>query len=255
LRMLRAVRFASTLAFELDAETAGAISRMAGQLSVVSSERITAELRRMLVDPHRQRALMLLRSTGLSNVLWAEIGRPDERAWDRALRVADHLDTPGFALALAAVLGELAARAAEAEALGRRWRLSTDEVRRLTWLITHRDAFAGAEQQPWSRLQPSLTHEGTGDLMALSSARAAIGEFDLADVDFCSQRLQWPADRLSPPPLLTGGDLLAQGVPKGKIYSRLLAAVRDAQLEGEIATPSEGLELVTRLLRESSEPR
>jgi len=254
LRMLRAVRFAATLAFELEETTAAAIRRMSAQLTAVSNERITAEMRRMLMDPHRQRALTMLRSTGLADVLFAQLSRQDEAAWDRALRVVDHLIEPTFALALAAVLGELA-DSTKAEMLGRQWRLSNEEIRRLAWLIAHRDALAGAGSQPWSTLQPMLTHAGTGDLMALSSARAAVGTFDKADLEFCGQRLQWPADRLDPPPLLSGSDLLAQGIPKGKIYSRLLAAVRDAQLEGEIGTPSEGLELVERLLRQSEEPR
>ena len=91
-------------------------------------------------------------------------------------------------------------------------------------------------------------------MVALSAARAAIGLFDPADVEFCRQRLQWPTERLDPPPLLSGDDLLAHGVPKGSVYRELLSAVRDAQLLGEIHTPAEALALVDRLVRAGEKP-
>ena len=52
------------------------------------------------------------------------------------------------------------------------------------------------------------------------------------------------ADELNPPPLLTGDDLIAHGVPRGKEYHTLLEAVRDAQLNKTISTRTEALALV-----------
>ena len=45
LRMLRAVRFAATFGFAIEADTLAAVQREAGQIRVVSAERIAAELR------------------------------------------------------------------------------------------------------------------------------------------------------------------------------------------------------------------
>ena len=59
LRLLRAVRFASTLEFELEAETADAIREMAAEISVVSAARIAQELRKMLAHSNRDTALAL----------------------------------------------------------------------------------------------------------------------------------------------------------------------------------------------------
>src|SRR5690606_38234643 len=59
LRLLRAVRFAATLDFGLDDATQAAVKAMATQLVVVSAERITQELRRMLVHENRSRAVEL----------------------------------------------------------------------------------------------------------------------------------------------------------------------------------------------------
>ncbi|MCE9545501.1 MAG: CCA tRNA nucleotidyltransferase [Planctomycetia bacterium] len=246
LRMLRAVRFAATLAFELDPATEDAIRDMAEQLSVVSVERIAAEMQRMLVDAHRVRALTLLRGTRLLPVVFAGLAIPDGAAWDQALRVLDRLDQPTFPLALAALIGEFT-DAEGAEYLARGWRLSNDIVGRTAWLVAHREALGEANRQPWPRLQRVLIQPGARELAALVEARAALGAADPADVAFCRERLGWPAEQLDPPPLITGDDLAAHGVPRGKIYRELLDAVRDAQLLGEVGTLREALALVDRI--------
>ena len=56
-----------------------------------------------------------------------------------------------------------------------------------------------------------------------------------------------PPAEVDPPPLVTGDDLVAHGVPRGKHYQNLLEAVRDAQLEKQIATRKDALALVDRL--------
>ncbi len=73
LRMLRAVRFSATFDFALEEETQAAISEMAGQIGVVSPERIAMEMRRMLVEPSRVAAVRLLLATNLAAVVLPEI--------------------------------------------------------------------------------------------------------------------------------------------------------------------------------------
>ena len=55
-------------------------------------------------------------------------------------------------------------------------------------------------------------------------------------------------DRIfDPPPLLTGDELRAEtGLPAGPEVGRLLAALRDAQITGEISTPREAREWLRR---------
>jgi poly(A) polymerase len=66
----------------------------------------------------------------------------------------------------------------------------------------------------------------------------------MADADFCREKLHLPPETLNPPPLLTGDDLIAHGVPRGKEYKTLLDAVRDAQLERVICSKQEALALI-----------
>ncbi|MBV8142441.1 MAG: CCA tRNA nucleotidyltransferase, partial [Verrucomicrobia bacterium] len=73
LRMLRAIRFASTLEFEIEAATWSAIKGQVREISIVSPERIRDELLKILVDPHRLRGFDLLDQSGLLAVILPEI--------------------------------------------------------------------------------------------------------------------------------------------------------------------------------------
>ncbi len=62
--MLRAVRFAAVFGFSIDEETAAAIREMAGQITVVSPERIAMEMRRVLTEPGRVHGRAAVDRTG-----------------------------------------------------------------------------------------------------------------------------------------------------------------------------------------------
>ena len=69
LRMLRAIRFASSLDFTIEPDTLEAIAHHARALERISRERITNELSRMFEGPHPGMAIALLVSTGLWDVI------------------------------------------------------------------------------------------------------------------------------------------------------------------------------------------
>jgi tRNA nucleotidyltransferase/poly(A) polymerase len=246
LRMLRAVRFAAALGFDLDADTAAAIREMAGQIRAVSAERIAAEMRRMLVDSGRVRAVGRLLDVDLARMVLPEIVRADATASQRleeALAVLERLRQPDFPLALAALLGGTA----DAEAvrqIGLRWRLANHETDRAAWLVEHRVALAGAKSLPWSRLQPLLVADGIEDLLAWHEAASPSGPEEAAH---CRGLLRQPREVLNPPPLVTGDDLVAHGMIPGPIFKTILEEVRAAQLDGRVESKAEGLELADRI--------
>jgi poly(A) polymerase len=49
---------------------------------------------------------------------------------------------------------------------------------------------------------------------------------------------------LKPPPLLTGDDLIAEGYAPGPRFAEILTAVEDAQLEGQLRTSGDAMQLV-----------
>ncbi len=99
---------------------------------------------------------------------------------------------------------------------------------------------------PWSRLQRLLTSEGIVELLALHDALAAVGQIDPADIHYCRERLALPPAELDPPPLVSGADLIALGIPRGKLYAQLLEQLRDAQLDGVVTAKDDALELARR---------
>jgi poly(A) polymerase len=139
LRMLRAVRLAARFELTIAPETTSAIVAMAPELGVISAERIADELRKMLVDRHRSRALRLFLDLGLAAAVMPELlamrGLPQglPRAdgpglpppglpgpvqavagaevvdlWEHVLRVLDRLgEDTTFPLALAALLHDV----------------------------------------------------------------------------------------------------------------------------------------------------
>ncbi|HBI81701.1 MAG TPA: tRNA nucleotidyltransferase [Bacteroidales bacterium] len=65
LRMLRAIRFATQLDFDIEPNTLKAIGDMNGRISIISIERIMDEINKMMVTPHPSVGWLLLDSTGL----------------------------------------------------------------------------------------------------------------------------------------------------------------------------------------------
>ena len=139
-------------------------------------------------------------------------------------------------MSLATLLGERLIARRQTEALGRRWKLTNKEIERAVWLVEHRDALRDARRLPWSRLQPLLVDEGGADLVALT---AATWPESADEVAFCREQLARPRAELDPPPLLTGDDLVKHGLRPGPQFAVLLARLRAAQLDGEIATREE----------------
>jgi poly(A) polymerase len=68
LRLLRAVRFATRFSLTLDPATAHAIRAMAGEITVVSAERVAEELRKLLTDPRRADGMRLMDEVGLAEI-------------------------------------------------------------------------------------------------------------------------------------------------------------------------------------------
>ncbi len=73
LRMMRAVRFASQLGFNIEDETFEAIERNAERLRIVSAERIAIELNKILLSPVPSIGIELMLSTGLLAIVLPEV--------------------------------------------------------------------------------------------------------------------------------------------------------------------------------------
>ena len=75
LRMMRAVRFASQLGFDIEAETFDAIARNKERINIVSKERIMVELNKIVLSPVPSIGFDLLDLTGLLEIIFPEMHR------------------------------------------------------------------------------------------------------------------------------------------------------------------------------------
>jgi tRNA nucleotidyltransferase (CCA-adding enzyme) len=98
LRMLRAVRLASTLAFAIEPATRAAIERHAADVAHLSGTRVGAEIERLLLAPIPSVGLRLLAETGLLEVALPELAAqrgvpqakiPGDDLWDHTVRTVD----------------------------------------------------------------------------------------------------------------------------------------------------------------------
>jgi poly(A) polymerase len=73
LRMMRAIRFASQLSFDIDPDTFDAIMQQAERLKIVSQERITDELNKIILSPVPSYGFKLLFQSGLLKLFFPEL--------------------------------------------------------------------------------------------------------------------------------------------------------------------------------------
>ena len=73
LRMMRAIRFASQLGFDISSETFDAISRNRERIKIISKERIADELNKIVLSPKPSVGFILLEKTGLLELIFPEL--------------------------------------------------------------------------------------------------------------------------------------------------------------------------------------
>ena len=273
LRMLRAIRFTATFDFRLDGATLAAVQAQAHELVIVSAERIAAEMRRMLVDKHRRRAVELLLESNLLEVVLpeskaltefetAEVGDRSESPWRHTLATLDRLERPTFAAALAALLREICQATGNEtprqvttalQTACRRWRLTNHEIKQAAWLLNHQRLIRSAPQLPWPQLQRILVSPAIEELLGFSQAVAEVLDGNHSAIDYCRQKLALPPAALNPPPLIDGADLIAAGIPRGAVYRCILSDIRDAQLEGRLSDKPAALARARQIAAEKAE--
>ncbi|HEY2786710.1 MAG TPA: CCA tRNA nucleotidyltransferase [Fimbriiglobus sp.] len=243
LRILRAVRLAARFDLTIDPATWFAGRRLAEQIFVVSAERIAEELRKMLAHPTRAKAVEWLNRFELVTPVFPEVAASVETRTETVRYLPDRF---GFEGTFATLLLDTDPKAAGA--IGRRLKLSADELRHVAWLVGHQSALTGAAGQSKSKLYPILAHPFAPDLIAIDRARVAAEGCPSDDADFSANVLrELQPEVINPPPLITGDDLTAAGYTPGPDYKGWLERVRAAQLDGEVKSKEEALALVARL--------
>ncbi len=230
LRVMRAVRFAATLEFELDPATEAAFGPALPSLRKVSQERVHDELGKLLAAPRPSRGLIIARRAGVLATVLPELADVDDAAWARTLAWVDAAPGDVRLAALLAALGEAAA-----VAVMRRLKFSNEARERAARLVRIADAPAQVEGEPAIRRQLAIAGRALAPAaVALWQARpaddaAAAQAAFLADARGILDR----GDALALGELALGGaDLIAElGLTPGKAIGVLLARLLEVVLQ------------------------
>jgi poly(A) polymerase len=281
LRMLRAVRFAARLDFEIDAATAAAIRAHAASIHQVSAERVRDELTRILTEGGARRGFELLYELGLLAETLPEVVRlrgvaqppefhPEGDVWVHTMLLLEKLP-PGCSptLAWGALLhdvgkpatfqppnpaipgdrirfnGHVEAGVRIAEVILSRLRFSNDDTAQIVALIKNHMRFGDILQMRPATLKRFLRLPKFTEHLELHRLDASSAHGDLRLYEFARAQFEAePAPEQRAAPLLTGEDLIAAGYRPSPQFKAMLALAEDAQLEGTAATREEALALV-----------
>ena len=123
-----------------------------------------------------------------------------------------------------------------AEAILERWKLPRRTIEGVVALVGAHMRFPSLPEMRTAKLRRFLGDPAFPLHLRLHEADCGGSHGDLSLADWCRQRLEgFASEPVLPPPLLTGHDLLALGHAPGPLLGKILAWVRDQQLEGTLS--------------------
>lgn len=275
LRMIRAVRFAASLRFEIDPATFAAIQKLAPGIAVISWERIGDEITRILTEGGARLGFELLDRSGLLEIILPEIVamkgtaqspdyHPEGDVFTHTLLLLSHLHSPTETLAYGCLLHDVAKplcirrdgdritfyghteQGAEmAEAILKRLKRGRAVWQRVVYLVRNHLRQVQAPQMRLSTLKRFLREEGIEELLELARIDALSSNGDLSYYRFCQERRgALKQEEIRPEPLVRGGDLIELGFKPGPQFKEILSQVEDAQLGGELHSRDEAIEWI-----------
>ncbi|MBN1943208.1 MAG: CCA tRNA nucleotidyltransferase [Phycisphaerae bacterium] len=241
LRLLRAVRFASRLAFRLHPAAANALDAHAGKITQISGERIYDELTKMFSHPSSVAALDAMKKHHLLQHILPELFEPNDEAYLAARQRVGRLPCPddellNFGALLMdlpeGVLGRIA----------RRWGASNQRKEALQWFHRRRDAWRQAAETPLCEFKRLMAREEWPWLRVLWKVREKIETNSQQQALRIARRAGGVAtEQVAPSPFITGDDLISLGLPPGRDMGQMLRALYDEQLNETLTTRRDAL--------------
>ncbi|MHB8489765.1 MAG: CCA tRNA nucleotidyltransferase [Candidatus Dormibacteria bacterium] len=276
LRMYRAARFVARLGFALAPGTVDAMRAQAARTSILSVERVSDEIRRMLVAPHPSAGIAVLRDAGLLEFVLPELlaaigveqgGYHTHDVYGHTVETVDNAP-PDLVTRTAALLHDIAKPtthvvapdgrhtfhdhpqigAEMARSILTRWRFSNDEIDDVSRLVRlhlrpiqyERESFGDAAVRRLIRDAGPLR----GRLLDLARADTSASAYptldELGELDARMARLDagGAVSEMTDP--LSGEELMTlAGRGPGPWVGRAKAAIREAVIEG-IIPPGDG---------------
>ena len=274
LRLLRAVRLAAQLDFEIDPATFAAVRDMADHITRVSAERIRDELLKLFRPPYAARGLDLLHESGLLAQVLPELlptvtceqspdYHPEGTVYDHIRLMLSKLPAEASAeLPWTALLHDIAKPVTQSECeegrihfyghekigadmaqqILQRLRFPNVEIEAIVQTVRYHMQFKDAPKMRKATLRRMLMRP-TFELELEQHRLDCLGSHGLMDIyDFiCEQQTVLQKKPLLLEPLISGRDLIELGIEPGPALGQLLDAVRDQQLAEVFSTREEAL--------------
>ena len=285
LRLLRAVRFAAQLNFEIEPKTFAAVKTLAPKIKLISAERIRDELLKLFRPPHAARGLLLLRESGLLEQILPELAatisceqspdyHPEGSVFNHIQLMLEKLPPDSIGLLPWAVLLHDIAKPVSAErdagtgaihfyghekvgaemarAILNRLRFPKKQIDAIAACVLHHMQFKDVKQMRKATLRRLLLRETFPLELELHRLDCLGSHGDLSHHEFLLEQAEElkkkPAIR---PPLLTGNDLIKLGMKPGPAMGALLHEIREKQLQDELKTPRQAKAWAKKRVRES----
>ena len=279
LRLMRAVRFATTLGFEIEEETWEAICENAHLLEMISIERVQAEFSRIIVSPNRRRGLELLVDSGLIEYFLPEVldligceqppqFHPEGDVYKHTCIMLEMLggEEVELSLALSVLLhdigkpvtysydevderirfnGHESVGANMSEVILRRMKYSNDMIEDVRVMVANHMKFMHVKDMRVSKLKRFMSRDTFEHEMELHRVDCASSNGITENYDFVKEkRVEFANEPLIPEPLVKGKDLMAMGLKPGPKFKEILTAVQTEQLEGRLRESEAAIEWV-----------
>ena len=277
LRILRAVRFATVLGFEIEPSTWTAVVASASSINDISAERIREELVRIFLSPNRARGWDLLDSSGLMAAILPEVEamkgceqppqfHPEGDVFKHTRIMLELLPREASLPLVFSVLfhdigkpptssvdeegrirfnGHDRIGAEMTEAIMERLRFSRAEIDATVEAVRQHMVFKDVPNMRVAKLKRFMARPTFDDELELHRVDCASSHRMMENYDFLRQKKEEFANEpIIPPPLVRGDDLIALGLKPGPRFGEILEAVETRQLEGALKDREEALEWV-----------
>jgi poly(A) polymerase len=265
LRLLRAVRFAANLNFEIEPKTWQAIKRLKKEIHSVSQERVRDELVKMFTRPHAGRGFVLLSESGLMAEILPEIEamkkveqppefHPEGDVFIHTKMLMDQLKDPSAILALGALFHDVGKPPTYSEENGRirfynhahigadmtkeiltRLRFSNKEIDGIVSCVENHMKFANVKEMRLGKLKQFVARDNFLTELELHRIDCLASHKQLELHRFLKRKLkEFKKEELKPKRLLTGDDLISLGITPGPIMKEILGEAYALQLEGKL---------------------
>jgi poly(A) polymerase len=276
LRLLRALRFACQLDFEIERQTYQQVKEHASQLTEVSWERIRDEVLKILTGPDPSRGLKLMSDSGILEVILPEIAamqgvqqppqfHPEGDVFVHTCLMFELSQERSETLALEILLhdvgkpptftvkerirfdGHADLGAKMAEEICRRLRISNQQIEEVVDVVKDHLRFIHVQEMRESTLKRFLRKSNFSDHLELHRLDSLASHGKLSSYHFCQEKLEeLSQEAMRPKPLINGHDLIGLGLEPGPLFSEIMSAIEDFQLEGKLSSKEETLDWVRK---------